>query len=666
MADPAKRAGQLKELLRKYSHEYHVQDNPSVEDSVYDGLMAELKILEQAHPELITPDSPTQRVGEKPAAGFKSVRHMERMLSLDDVFSDDEVHAWLKRITKLDSKVEKADFWADIKMDGLACAVYYQDGLLEVAVTRGDGTTGEDVTHNVRTIQSVPLKLHGKHFSKGRVGIRGEIIMHRSELERINKEREAEGLAPYANPRNLAAGTIRQLDPKLTAKRKLYFRAFDIFGEVEDFKTHHDIYDSLTSAGFQVNKQAKQYNSIQKVLDFAHGWESERNSLPFNTDGLVIKINDRKLYRQLGVVGKNPRGAVAYKYPAEQATTVVKDIVISIGRTGAATPIATFEPVQIAGTTVQHASLHNSDEIARIDVRIGDTVVVYKAGDIIPKVEKVLLELRPKNTKKFNMEATLKKQYPELNFERPKGEVVYRIKGATRQLLLKKNLEHYASKSALDIDGLGEKNVAALVDAGYVKDIADIYSLTKDKVIKLERFAYLSAENLVSAINDKKNPSLPRFIYGLGIRHVGVQTAIDLSNHFRELTKLVNATIDELNNIDGIGEVVAESIVAWFADEDNIQILNKLSNLGVEPKAQNNSKGKLFGKSFVVTGTLESMGRDEAADKIRSLGGTFQLSVGKETTYLVAGANVGASKLEKAKKLGTKVVEEIEFLKLID
>lgn len=663
--DIAKRAEQLREILHKYSHEYHVQDNPSVDDSVYDGLIAELKKIEAEKPELITPDSPTQRVGEKPVGGFKSVKHMERMLSLDDVFSDEEVESWLKRITKLNDSVAKADFWADIKMDGLACAVYYQDGFLDVAVTRGDGTTGEDVTHNIKTIASVPLKLHGKQFSRGRVGIRGEIIMHRSELERINKEREAEGLPTYANPRNLAAGTIRQLDPKLTAKRKLYFRAFDIFGEVADISTHHEIYQALTKAGFQVNTQAKQYDSIKKVLDFANEWEGKRDSVPFNTDGLVIKINDRKLYKELGVVGKNPRGAVAYKYPAEQATTVVKDIVLSIGRTGAATPIATFEPVKIAGTTVQHASLHNADEIARMDVRIGDTVVVYKAGDIIPKVEKVLTELRPKTAKKFDMEQSLRKQYPELEFERPKGEVVFRIKGATRQLLLKKNLEHYASKSALDIDGLGEKNVGALVDSGLVKDVADIYTLTKEQVISLERFAELSADNLVKAISANKNPSLPRFVYGLGIRHVGVQTAIDLADKFKRLDSLGTATYQQLMDVEGIGEIVAESILAWFADEDNEELLAKFRRHGVWPKEVEKTGGALSGKSFVVTGTLESMGRDQAAEKIRSLGGTFQSSVGKDTTYLVAGANVGTSKLEKAKKLGTKVIDEEEFIKLV-
>lgn len=665
MADTKARLQQLKELLHKYSYEYHVLDNPSVEDSVYDGLIAELKQLEAAHPELITRDSPTQRVGERPSAGFQSVRHMERMLSLDDVFSDEDVHAWLKRITKINGAVEKADFWADIKMDGLACAVYYQDGLLDKAVTRGDGTTGEDVTHNVRTIHSVPLKLHGDRFSSGRVGIRGEIIMHRSELKRINKEREKAGLAPYANPRNLAAGTIRQLDPKLTAKRQLYFRAFDIFGEVKGLATHHDTYRALSQAGFQVNAQAKQYVSIDKVLNFAHKWEGERDNVPFNTDGLVIKINDRTLYKELGVVGKNPRGAVAYKYPAEQATTIVKDIVLSIGRTGAATPIATFEPVAIAGTTVQHASLHNADEIERMDVRIGDTVVVYKAGDIIPKVEKVLQELRPKNAKKFDMKKTLAKQYPELDFERPEGEVVYRIKGATRELLLKKNLEHYASKAALDIDGLGEKNVAALVDAGYVKDIADIYTLTKPMVMKLERFADLSAENLINAVGQTKNPPLPRFIYGLGIRHVGVQTAIDLANKFKHLDSLGTATYQQLMDVEGIGEIVADSILAWFADEDNQELLAKLRRLGVWPKEVKRTGGALAGKSFVITGTLESMSRDEAAEKIRALGGTFQSSVGKETAYLVAGANVGESKLKKAKKLGTKVIDEAELKKLV-
>jgi DNA ligase (NAD+) len=380
---------------------------------------------------------------------------------------------------------------------------------------------------------------------------------------------------------------------------------------------------------------------------------------------LVVKVNDRKQYTELGVVGKNPRGAVAYKYAAEQATTVVKDIVISIGRTGAATPVAVFDPVIVAGTTVKHASLHNADEIARKDIRVGDTVVIYKAGDIIPQVEKVITELRPKSATKVDYQKELARQYPELEFVRPEGEAVYRVKGLTGPLILKRALQHYASKGALDIDTLGEKNVEALVQAGLVKDVADIYNLKFPDVIKLERFADISAQKLIDAIADKKQPQLARFIYGLGIRHVGTQTAIDLANTFKNLDKLRGASIEELNAVEGVGEVVAESIMGWFVDENNQELLDKFKSCGVWPKEVTHTGGKLTGKSFVVTGTLETMGRDIAAEKIRALGGTFQSSVGKDTDYLVAGKNVGASKLTKAEKFGTKVIDEQALLKLL-
>jgi DNA ligase (NAD+) len=387
--------------------------------------------------------------------------------------------------------------------------------------------------------------------------------------------------------------------------------------------------------------------------------------LPFNTDGLVVKVNDRISYKKLGTVGKNPRGAVAYKYAAEQATTVVKDIVISIGRTGAATPVAVFDPVQVAGTTVQHASLHNADEIVRKDVRIGDTVVIFKAGDIIPQVESVIAELRPKDSESFEFEAELRRQYPELEFFRPEGEAVYRVKGVTGSILLKRSLQHFASKGALDIDGMGEKNVVALVDAGLVRDLADIYTLTKEQLLLLDRFAEISASKLIAAIDSVKTPPLSRFVYGLGIRHVGAQTAIDLVTRFGSLDKLAHATLEQLFAIEGVGGVVAESVLAWFADEDNTKLLEKFQTLGVNPQSDVVAEGKLTGKSFVITGSLSSLSRDEAADKVRSLGGVFQSSVGKGTTYLVAGGAVGASKLEKAKKYGTEIIDEIRFLDLL-
>ena len=662
------RLNEIKKLLSKYSYEYYALDQPSVSDAVYDSLMSELKQIEAAHPAWITPDSPTQRVGNKLSDGFAKVRHPRRMVSLNDVFDKDDVVAWVNRIDKL-LPAENHEFFADIKMDGLACALIYIDGIFTQAVTRGDSFVGEDVTNNVRTIKNVPLRLHETKgyeiFLRGRTEIRGEIIMLKKDFTALNEQQRAAGKPEFANPRNLAAGTIRQLDPKLVAERPLRFRGYDIIrDDADDVPTNSFAYQALTALGITRNKQASVFTDIAGVMNFVNEWDEKRQKLPFNTDGLVIKINDRMRFDELGLVGKNPRGAVAYKYAAEQATTIVRDIVISIGRTGAATPVAVFDPVVVAGTTVQHASLHNADEIARLDVRRGDTVVVFKAGDIIPQIENVLVELRPKDTQPIDYPAELARQYPELEFIRPEGEAVYRVKGLSGPLILKRALKHFASKGALDIDTLGEKNVEALVDAGLVRDLADIYTLTKEQLLTLERFADISAQKLIDAIAAKKQPPLERFVYGLGIRHVGAQTAIDLVNHFESLDKLAQAGLNELQSVDGVGVVVAESIMAWFADEDNAALLEKLTLLGVTPIYEA-KRGELAGKSFVITGALQSMSRDQAAEKIRALGGTFQTSVGKDTTYLVAGGKVGASKLAKAERYGTKVIDEAVFIKIV-
>jgi DNA ligase (NAD+) len=667
-SQPEARAKQLRELLSGYSYQYHVLDEPSVSDAVYDSLFGELKQLEAEHPELITSDSPTQRVGNELLGGFQKVTHSSRMLSLNDVFDRAEVEAWVVRMDKL-LPGKKHEFFADIKMDGLACALIYEDGLFVQGITRGDSFVGEDITHNVRTIKNIPLRLRtSKGFEKflsGRTEIRGEIVMLKKEFEALNVRRRAAGEPEFANPRNLAAGTVRQLDPRLVAERPLSFHAYDLLRQdPADVPTNMFAYEALSELGITRNKQAAVFTTLNDVMAFVDTWDTKRHELPFNTDGLVIKVNNRAQFAELGVVGKQPRAAVAFKYAAEQATTVVKDIVISIGRTGAATPVAVFDPVVVAGTTVQHASLHNADEIARLDVRIGDTVVIFKAGDIIPQVESVVLELRPKTAKPYDFVEALRTQYPELKFERPDGEVVYRVKGATGDLLLKRGLEHFVSRGALDIDTLGEKNVVALVDAGLVKDLADIYTLTKDQVLALDRFAEISAAKLIDAIAEKKQPPLERFVYGLGIRHVGTQTAIDLVNAFGSLKDLQVATIDQLKAVDGVGEVVAESIVAWFADPDNEALLEKFVELGVKPHFQKKS-GKLVGKSFVITGTLESLSRDEAADKIRALGGTFQTAVAKDTTYLVAGGKVGGSKLKKAQEYGTQIIDEAKLMELI-
>lgn len=669
MMQPQLRINELRDLINRYSYEYHVHDTPSVSDAVYDSLFGELKALEAAHPELVTPDSPTQRVGNELKGGFEKVRHSTRMLSLNDVFDATEVEAWVQRMDKL-LPGRTHEFFADIKMDGLACALIYEDGLLIRAVTRGDSFVGEDVTANIRTIKNVPLRLRATEtypsLLRGRTEIRGEIVMLKKDFAKLNEQRRAVGEPEFANPRNLAAGTIRQLDPRLVAARPLHFRGYDILrDDPAEIPTNGVAYDMISELGLSRNTQATVFTGLGDVMKFVHEWDTKRDDLPFNTDGLVIKVNDRAQYAELGVVGKQPRAAVAYKYAAEQATTVVRDIVISIGRTGAATPVAVFDPVVVAGTTVQHASLHNADEITRLDVRIGDTVVIFKAGDIIPQVESVVTELRPKDSQVFDYLGALSHQYPELEFERPVGEAVYRVKGATGELMLKRAVQYYASKGALDIDTLGEKNVTALVDAGLVKDLADIYTLTKGQVLALDRFAEISASKLIEAIAAKKNPPLEKFILGLGIRHVGTQTAIDLAGAFMSVGALRVATLDQLLAIDGIGQVVAESILAWFADDDNLALLDKFAELGVVPHYERKT-GALAGKSFVVTGTLESMGRDDAAEQIRARGGIFQSSVGKDTDYLVAGGKVGASKLQKAEQYGTRVIDEAAFLKLLE
>jgi DNA ligase (NAD+) len=665
----AERVAKLRQLINDYRYHYHVLDESTMSEAAADSLKHELAQLEAQYPDLVTPDSPTQRVAGQASPSFTQIRHSSRMLSLNDVFNREEVEAWISRTQKL-APAAKPEFFIDLKLDGLACAITYKNGKLVQAVTRGDGFVGEDVTINVRTMESVPFELRSskkyEYFLRGRTEIRGEIVIYKKDFENLNKQRTAAGQPPFMNPRNLAAGSIRQLDPKLAAARPLRFRAWDILREnPADVPTNDFAYEAIRALGLAAGQQTKVLKDLDSIMRFVGEWELRRRQLPYNTDGLVIKLNDRRLYAQLGVVGKAPRAAAAYKYAAEEATTLVRDIVLSIGRTGAATPVAVFDPVVVAGTTVQHASLHNADEIERKDIRVGDTVVIFKAGDIIPQVSKVLTELRPKSAKKFNMERELRRQYPELKFVRPAGEAIYRMKGTSGKILLKQALIHFASKAALDIDTLGEKNVAVLIDAKLVHDLADIYTLTKEQVLALERFAEISAAKLIEAIAAKKSPGLPRFIYGLGIRHVGSQTAIDLAEHFGSLDKLARTTVDELNAVEGVGEVVAESILGWFADPDNEKLLAKFARLGVKPVYKSRARGPLHGQSFAITGSLITMGRDIAAERIRKLGGTFQSSVGQDTTYLVVGENVGESKLTKARKLGTKQISEQKLLKMI-
>lgn len=663
------RIRKLRSLINDYRYHYHVLDESIMSEEAADSLKHELSQLETEHPDLITPDSPTQRVAGTPSPEFVSVEHSQRMLSLQDVFDEAELQAWRDRITKLLPPQTKLEFFVDIKMDGLACALHYQDGLLVRGITRGDGFVGEDVTANIRTIESIPLRLHDakgyEKFLSGRTEIRGEIVMYKQDFEALNEQRKAEGKPLFANPRNTAAGTIRQLDPGLVASRKLYFRAYDMLrDDATDVPTYAAAYQAISAVGLLANKDAAVFKTVDEVMEFAHIWEEKRHDLPFNTDGLVIKVNDRALYARLGVVGKAPRGAVAYKYAAEQATTKVKDIFVSIGRTGAATPVAMLEPVVIAGSTVQMATLHNEGEVLRKDIRVGDTVIVHKAGDIIPEVVEPLVTLRDGSEKPFAMPT----HCPDCNTKLVKinqKDAAWRCPNEACPSRSWKRIEHFASKAALDIEGLGEKNVIALLQAGLVKDQADIFTLTREQVIELDRFAEVSANKLVEAIQSKKHPKLARFIYGLGIRHIGVQTAIDLANTFRSVDNLQAAKIDELSAVEGIGEIVAESVVEWFSEPANQKLIEKFKQYGVEPEEVKKVGGKLSGQNFVVTGTLEHMSRDDAAEKIRALGGTFQSSVGKDTDYLVVGKNVGASKLTKAAKFGTRQISEDDLRKII-
>ena len=664
-AKAEKRIRELKQLLIKYAYEYYVLDNSSISDSVYDSLLMELKSLEVDYPDLVTPDSPTQRISALPLKEFSQIRHETPMLSLNDVFSRESVEAWAARIVKLTSN-KNLEYFIDIKMDGLACSLIYEEGRLVRGVTRGDGRIGEDVTNNIRTIRNIPLSLRPSpnymDLLHGRTEIRGEIIIYKHDFEMLNRAREEAGLATYANPRNTAAGSVRQLDPKLTAARPLRFRGYDMIRQdLDELPTWQQTYRALNESGVTVNSYTQVFREIKDVIRFIDIWEKRRHQLPFNTDGLVIKINDRRIYNSLGVSGKDPRAAIAYKYPAEEATSVIKDIVLSIGRTGAATPVAVIDPVVIAGTTVRHASLHNADEIAKKDIRVGDTVVLYKAGDIIPQISSVIQELRPKYAQRFDMAAELARQYPELNFIRPANEVVYRLSGTSGTILLKKAIEHFASKGAMDIEGLGEKNVSSLVDAELLHDLADIFTLRQEQLSSLERFGKLSAAKLIEAISASKKPPLERFIYALGIRHVGAQTAIDLANYFRSLDKLESTNLDELLSIEGIGKIVAESILGWFADADNLSLLKKFESLGIKPVFIRPKNQQLSGKHFVITGTLETMSREQAAEAIRSLGGIFQSSISGETDYLVIGQDPGASKIKRANELSKQTLDEKTF-----
>lgn len=659
-----KRAQQLREQLEQYRYEYYVLDTPSIDDAVYDSLNNELKTIEAEHPELITTDSPTQRVGGQVSGKFASVPHPKPMLSLSDVFDVGEVEAWEKRLHKLLGKTQ-IEYYGELKMDGLSMRLEYEDGVFKRATTRGDGQEGEDVTHTVRTIQTIPLRLRKSSKVPTSVyesfEIRGEVVFPKAAFAKLNAEREAAGQPLFANPRNAGAGTIRQLDPSVAASRGLEFIAYGVEMDMPELVTHSDEHNLARELGFKVEPHDKVLANIAEIEGYITHWAEARGKLEFGTDGLVITVNSNADFAKLGVVGKAPRGAVAYKYPAEQATTILEDIRVSIGRTGAVTPYAVLTPVLVAGSTVARATLHNEDEIKRKELLIGDTVIIQKAGDIIPEVVRPIKNLRTGKERPFVMPTEI----DGVRVVKPEGEAVARLADLHAGEVRWQQLIHFVSKAAFDIDGLGEKILAQLMEAGFVESPVDIFTLTKDDLLGLERFAETSAENLVTSINEHKHIGLARFVYALGIRHVGAKTARDIAQQSGSLTSFMGMTEGQLSQIDGVGDVVAHSMAEWLGNERNQHLIESLVKAGVKvldeaPPAS----GKFTNTAWVLTGTLESMTRDEAGEKIMALGGKVSGSVSAKTTYVLAGAEAG-SKLTKAQKLGVRVLSEAEFLKMI-
>lgn len=667
-ASAGERIAKLRDQINDYRYQYHVLDRSTMSEAAADSLKHELSQLETEYPDLVTPDSPTQRVAGKALARFHPVRHATPMLSLQDVFSRAEVEAWVERLTKLLEATKPLEFYGEIKMDGLAASLVYQDGVLAAGVTRGDGRTGEDVTANLRTVESIPLRLRRDKTApvsvyKGRFEVRGEILLYKKAFADLNAKREAAGLAIFANPRNTAAGTVRQLDPKLVAERNLSFHVYGVATDVSGIATHSQEHELAAKLGFKVEPHSQTMTGTDGIMKFADHWQERRKELPYGTDGIVITINDNRDFDRLGVVGKAPRGSVAYKFAAEQATTRVKDIQVSIGRTGAATPFAVLEPTVVAGSTIQMATLHNESEVHRKDIRIGDTVIIQKAGDVIPEVVQSLPKLRTGREKVFKMPT----HCPICGTKLEKGdaEAVWRCPNFNCYAMERGRIIHFASKDAFDIEGLGEQTVDGLLDSKLIADAADLYHLTADDVAGMPRFAAKSAENLFSAIQSRKTVSLDRYIYGLGIRHVGEQTARDLAEHFGDFKDFKAASPEELERVSGIGGVVARSIGEWLADPKQQKFIDKLTEAGVTVEPFQRVRGALSGRNFVITGTLESFSREAAGEKIEALGGRLQTTVTKETDYLVIGSDAGESKSAKAKKLGTAIIDEPALLKLL-
>ena len=696
-----KRIEKLREVINHHRYLYHVLDRQKISDEALDSLKKELFDLEQQFPELVTPDSPTQRVGGKPLKEFKKIKHLKPMLSFNDAFDSKDMKEWEKRFDKVLSgskehglarrSFSEGGYYCELKIDGLAIELTYEKGFLKTGSTRGDGLIGEDVTQNLKTVDAIPLNLeirNSKLKIPEQLVVRGEVFITKKNFEKTNKEQEKAGLKAYANPRNLAAGSVRQLDPKITASCNMDSFAYSIITDLGQ-KTHEEEHRILKSLGFKTNphnKFAKDLDEVQKFRDY---WEKHRDKLNYEIDGVVVILNDERSFQRTGTVGKAPRGAIAYKFSPKEAETVVEDIIIQVGRTGVLTPVAKLKPVSIGGTTVSRATLHNIDEINRLGLKIGDTVIVGRAGDVIPDVKKVLKELRKGKEKEFHMPSKCPACHELV--ERFADQVAYKCVNKSCPATRREAIYHFVSKKAFDIDGIGPKIIDQMMDAALIHDAADLFTLKKEDLLNLERFAGKSAENTVNAIRDKKQVPLAKFIYALGINHVGEETAFVLAKQVR--TKIKNqkltrprpsqdevgkikikeliyffehTSLEELQNIPDIGPIVAKSIYDWFQRPYNKKLLDKFEKTGVEiliEKTSLNSE-RLAGKIFVLTGTLETLGRDEAKDKIRELGGDISSSVSKNIDYVVIGSEPG-SKYDKAKQLKIKTLTEKEFLSIL-
>lgn len=661
-----KSIAKLREEIQRHEELYHVRDDPEISDREYDALIERLRALEEKHPEFLTPDSPTQRVGGRPAEGFPEFIHRRPMLSLDNSYNIEELRAFDERCRKL-AGGSAPDYVAELKIDGLSLSIHYKDGLFVRGVTRGDGSRGEDVSANARTIRSVPLRLREGSKKVNEIEVRGEAYLARKVFEKLNAEREEEGEPRFANPRNAAAGAIRQLDPAMVAKRRLDMFAYDVLaGEHKAFETHWEALDWAERAGFRVNENRKLCKSIEEVIEFCHAMEAKRDDLGYEIDGVVVKVNSTAMQDQFGATGKAPRWAVAYKYAARQATTKVNDIVVQVGRTGALTPVAMLEPVQLGGVTVSRSTLHNEDEVARLGLRIGDWVLIERGGDVIPKVLKVVESKRTGKEKKFRMPT----HCPVCGglISRPEGEAVSRCVAADCSAQLIGRLLHFASRRAMRIEGLGFALVDQLIAKQVVKDVADLYSLKLDDLASLERMAEKSASNVLAQIEASKSRDLWHLIYGLGIRHVGERTAGILARHFGSLQRLAEAPVEELDEIHEIGLTMAQSIRDWFDDPGNKRLCERLRAAGVRTEAEQSralADERFAGKIFVLTGTLPSMARDEARALIETNGGRVTSSVSKKTDFVVAGAEPG-SKLDKANQLGVTVIDEAAFRTMLE